>query len=171
MKTILKIDAPLYRGVIEHLLPPEPIHEQAAFLFAREDRQPQQATFTVEEAAKLGPRDFEIQQRDYIEMADETRARIIKRAHDTGTCLIEIHSHLGDWPAGFSYADRFGLKETVPHMWWRLKKRPYLALVVTNSSFDALVWLHNARTPQQLDILLAGDETRTPTNFSLRGWG
>jgi hypothetical protein len=171
MKAILKIEEPLYRGVIEHLLPPEPIHEQAAFLFAREDRQPQQAVFTVEEAAKLGPGDFEVQEGDYIEMADETRARLIKRAHDTGTSLIEMHSHLGDWPAGFSYADRLGLKETVPHMWWRLKKRPYLALVVTNSSFDALVWLDNAQKPQQLDALLAGTETRTPTNFSLGGWG
>ena len=54
-----------------------------------------------------------------------------------GASLVEMHSHIGPWPAGFSYADRLGLQETVPHMWWRLKKRPYLALVVTNCSFDA----------------------------------
>ena len=113
----------------------------------------------------------EYQEGDYIEMGDETRARLIKRAHDTSTCLIEMHSHLGDWPAGFSYADRLGLKETVTHMWWRLKKRPYLALVVTNSSFDALVWLDNAHKPHRLDVLLAGTEMRTPTNFSLGGLG
>src|SRR5258707_8666685 len=68
VKTILKIDEPLYRGVIKHLLPPEPEHEQAAFLFAREERLPEQAVFTVEEAAKLGPGDFEVQEDDYIEM-------------------------------------------------------------------------------------------------------
>lgn len=171
MKTILKMAGPLHKDLMAHLLPPESEQEQAAFLFVREQRDEEQAVFEVEEVAKLGGGDFVLQQGDYIEMMDEMRAGLIKRAHDTGTSLLEMHSHLGPWPAGFSYSDRLGLKETVPHMWWRLKKRPYLAIVVAASGFDALVWLDNPKLPRQLDALLAGDRILKPTNVSLGGWG
>lgn len=104
-------------------------------------------------------------------MADRTRAALIKRAHDLDASLVELHSHPGPWPAAFSYADRMGLRETVPHMWWRLKKRPYLAFVVASSSFDALVWLDGPKMPRRLDGLVVGERFLRPTNFSLRGWG
>ncbi len=51
-----------------------------------------------------------------------------------------------------------------------LKKRPYLAIVVARSGFDALVWLDNPKRPQQLDGILAGDRLLRPTNKSLGGW-
>ena len=85
--------------------------------------------------------------------------------------LIEIHSHPDPWAAAFSLADREGLRETVPHMWWRLNRRPYLALVVARSGFDALVVGLSAHTaPQALDGLLVDGLTLTPTNASLWGW-
>ena len=171
MKALLKIDGPLYGEVMEHLIPAGCKQEWAAFLFAHAARTDHQVLFEVIDARKLGPADFARQEGEYLEMTDATRAALIKQAHDLDASLIEMHSHLGPWPAGFSYADRLGLQETVPHMWWRLKKRPYLAVVVTRSSFDALVWLDNAKVPQSLDALLAGDATLKPTNFSLGGWG
>ena len=126
--------------------------------------------FTVVETRKLGREDFAVQEGHYIELADAARAALIKRAHDLGASLIEIHSHLGPWPAGFSPSDRSGLRETVSHMWWRLKSRPYLALVVTETGFDALVWLDNPTQPRTLDALLVGTMTLRPTNLSLEGW-
>ena len=77
---------------------------------------------------------------DYFELTDEARIGLIKRAHVLQASLAEFHSHLSPWPAAFSLSDRMGLKETVPHMRWRLKRRPYLAVVVAPSGFDALVW-------------------------------
>ncbi len=171
MKALLKIDDSLFQDLMLHLLPPGSQHEQAVFLFAHAARSDHQMLFEVADTRKLGPADFAVQKGDYLEMADATRASLIKQAHDLDASLVEMHSHLGPWPAGFSYADRLGLQETVPHMWWRLKKRPYLALVVTDSSFDALVWLDNAKVPHPLDALLVGDQVLTPTNFSLGGWG
>ena len=114
--------------------------------------------------------DFTHQEGDYLELEDRSRARLIKRAHDLDACLVELHSHPGSSIAAFSYADRVGLGETVPHMWWRLPKRPYLALVVTETGFDALVWLDNPRVPCRLDGLLAGSRLIRPTNESLEGW-
>ena len=59
------------------------------------------------------------------------------------------------------------LKETVPYIWWRLKKRPYLAIVVTATGFDALVWLDNPNIPLQLDGIIVGKSLLSPTNNSL----
>lgn len=171
MKTVLMIDRGVYNDVIGHLLPPGCEQEQAAFLFAPVERTDGHVLFEVRDVRKLGSQDFVRQEGDYLEMTDETRAGLIKQAHDLGASLIEMHSHLGPWPAGFSYADRLGLQETVPHMWWRLQKRPYLALVVTESNFDALLWLDNSKVPRALDALHVGETVLKPTNFSLGGWG
>ena len=63
----------------------------------------------------------------HFELTDEVRAQVIKRAHDLGASIAEVHSHHGPWPAAFSPSDQLGFREFVPHVWWRLKGRPYLA--------------------------------------------
>lgn len=170
MKAILNLGHGLYKDLIGHLLPRECRQEQGAFLFARAVRSDGEIVFEVIESAKLGRDDFAMQEGDYLEMADETRARLIKRAHDLNASLVEMHSHLGPWPAAFSPSDHMGLGETVPHMWWRLKKRPYIAIVVARSGFDALLWLDDPKSPRGLDGVRAGDRLLRPTDNSLRGW-
>lgn len=171
MKAFLKMEAGALGELTAHLLPPDSVQEQAAFLFARAVRDDHQVMFEVAETQKLVSGDFISQQNDYLELTDTTRAGLIKRAHDLDTSLVELHSHPGPWPAGFSNADRLGLQETVPHMWWRLKNRPYLAIVVANSGFDALLWLDNPKIPRPLDGIVADNRVLKPTNFSLGGWG
>ncbi len=170
MKALLKIDSGLYDDLMAHLLPGGSEREQAAFLFALPKSSDHRMVFEIVEARKLGPDDFVVQESDHLEMAGTTRAALIKRAHDLQASLVEMHSHLGPWPASFSYSDHMGLRETVPHMWWRLQKRPYLALVVTRANFDALVWIENAKMPGALDALVVGDRVLKPTNLSLEGW-
>ncbi len=170
MKAYLTIEGQAYRSLMAHLLPPDGHQEQAAFLFAHAKREVRKVCFAVAGFKLLWPEDFTVQESDYLAMTDSTRAGLIKQAHDMAASLIEIHSHLGPWPAAFSPADREGLRETVPHMWWRLNQRPYLALVVARSGFDALVWVDNPTTPQALDGLLVDERTLTPTNASLWGW-
>src|SRR5438876_3473296 len=126
MKTTLTLPAGVFEDLTSHLLPRGSIQEQAAFLFV-DPQVGHDATFELRDYEKLGPSDFDVQESDYLELRDETRARLIKRAHDLKASLVELHSHPGPWPAGFSMSDRRGLRETVPHMWWRLPKRPYLA--------------------------------------------
>lgn len=171
MKTLLKLPDGLFSDLTGHLLPQGSMREEAAFLFVQANRHDDHVSFEVIESAKLTANEFSSQLDDYLELADETRARLIKQAHDLGASLVEMHSHPGPFPAAFSYADRMGLRETVPHMWWRLKKRPYLAIVVAETGFDALVWLENPKIPQQLDGLLADDRLLRPTNNSLKRWG
>lgn len=166
----LRIKPSLHDDLMDHLLSPDVIQEQAAFLFASRKQSGHQVLFEVTDSFKPGATDYAYQEGDYLELADRTRAHLIKRAHDLKASLVEIHSHPGPWPAAFSVSDRVGLRETVLHMWWRLKGRPYLAIVVSNSGFDALLWLDNPRVPRSLDGLLVGNFVRRPTNNSLHGW-
>lgn len=170
MKIFLRLDARLHRDIFDHLLPSNAINEEAAFLFAHEQVEEESRTFNVIEALKLNKENFSIQNSDHLELTDQTRANIIKRAHNLNASLVELHSHVGNWPAVFSWSDRLGLKETVPHMWWRLKGRPYIAIVVAKSGYDALVWLNDPEMPGTLDGILNGHQIIQPTNLSIRDW-
>jgi hypothetical protein len=168
VKTVLNLPVGAYEDLVAHLLPGDTANEQAAFLFVRMRVTDHAAALEMIESAKLADADFTVQAPDYLELADATRARLIKRAHDLDASLVEMHSHPGPWDAAFSPSDLRGLSETVPHMWWRLNKRPYAAIVVAPSGFDALVWLDGPVFPQELHSLAAGSRLLVPTNITIR---
>lgn len=167
---ILKLDKDLHGTLWGHLLPKDTKHEQAAFLFCTTSESNGGIRFNVVEHALLQTSDFAVQERDCIELNDEARIGLIKRAHTLETSLVELHSHPHSWSAAFSISDRKGLRKTVPHMHWRLKKRPYLAIVVAPFGFDALVWPNNAVTPEELAGIEVEGELLKPTNISLEDW-
>lgn len=154
--------------VLRHLDPRKSRHESAAFMVAQCNQSPGSLSLCWLETHKLEEKNFAQHAADYIELNDETRGGLIRRAHELGGCLIEMHSHLGHWPAAFSEFDLIGLAETVPHMIWRLHNRPYVALVVASSGFDALVW-ERPDNPMQLDQIVSGSRVFRPTNLSLGG--
>jgi len=170
MKTVLEMPAAQYAELRTHLLPPRGECEEAVFLFVDTISQDGECHFRVREMAKLMPEDFAVRHADYLELLDPVRARLIKRAHDLGASLVEVHSHVGPWRAAFSYSDVRGLKDTVPHIWWRLKSRPYIAIVVSQVSVDALVWLEGPETPVPLDEIRTGQEIIRPTHSALEEW-
>lgn len=167
---ILKLTDNNYNRLWSHLLPQNSDTEQAAFLFCTTTQDEEGIVFEAVDHALFGPSDFVVQYEDYIELTDESRSGIIKRAHRSNTALAELHSHPGAWPAAFSMSDRNGLRETVPHMRWRLQNRPYLAIVVAPSGFDALVWSPKANRPEPLAGIDVDGALLKPTNNSLRGW-
>jgi hypothetical protein len=160
----------LHSRLWSHLLPPGGICEQAAFAFCKVRNESGGILFEVIDAALLRPSDFAAQYSDYIEITDECRIGLIKRAHALDAALAEFHSHIGPWTAAFSWSDRKGLRETVPHMKWRLIGKPYLAVVVAESGFDALAWPADSLAPSPLAAIRAGAKLYHPTNASLSGW-
>src|SRR5690606_25385659 len=133
-----------------HLVPDDGNIEQAAFLYVAHSVVGDDLMFEVLTHELLARSDFAAQYSDYLELADDARVRIIKRAHALNASVVEIHSHPSSWPAEFSLSDRTGLRETVPHVRWRLQERPYLAVVVGQSSYDALVWAGQDDEPEPL---------------------
>jgi hypothetical protein len=143
--------------------------EQVAFVFAAVAVQDDVTVFTAKDVYLAAPDDFEIHSSFHVELTDDARARIIKTAWDTGTSPVEFHSHTDDgWPAMFSPSDMYGFAEYVPHCRWRLRGLPYLAVVVSPSSMDALAWVGADRQPVGLDgIRVSGGETIVPTNLTI----
>ncbi len=87
----------------------------------------------------------------HVSLSDETRLSIIRWATSQEASLIEAHSHGRRGPAVFSPYDLSGLAEWVPHVRWRLRRRPYAAIVTTVADFDALAWVEDPQVPCQVE--------------------
>jgi hypothetical protein len=151
--TVFQISQELYRQVWGHLLFAESRTEEAAFVFAKSRRSGTSLVFQAEETYLVPSTGFAHQSGYYLELTDETRALVIKRAHDLGSCLVELHSHIGPYPPRFSSSDLAGFEEFVPHVRWRLKQKPYAAIVVGQKGFDGFAWEKDSSTPARLQAI------------------
>jgi len=167
-RIIIQMSRIQWEGLRGHLLPRGSTREEGAFILANFSSAAGQELFTAVEVMPLAAEDFACQHGDYLELSDEARARVIKRAHDTGTCLIEAHSHLGKYPACFSPSDWRGLQEFVPHVRWRLKGKPYGAIVVTASGFDGFAWTGKSALPELINALSLEGDGQIATGLSRR---
>lgn len=168
MSGVIEISDAAWRELRDHLLPPNSQIEEGAFLLARHEQTDGKHTvFRHIETILLKRQDFASQEDDYLELADETRGRLIKRAHDLEASLVEFHSHPGPYPACFSPADLHGFSEFVPHVLWRLKQRPYAAVVVAPSGFDGLIWSPPAHQPMALKALSIGGKIHSSTGLTI----
>ena len=153
-------------AVWAHLLEDEPKMEAAGFIFSKHLRQGEAHEFQALEWYPIPPEGYLLRNSYHFVLTDQVRAEVIKRAHDLSASLVEFHCHRGPWPARFSLSDQAGFQEFVPHVWWRLRRRPYLAVVVAESDFDALVWIEGPETPQYLTGIVVDGTTIEPTRFS-----
>jgi hypothetical protein len=114
------------------------------------------------------PREGFARQSDYhVVLRDEVRAQVIKRAHDLGGSLVEVHSHDAGPPVWFSPSDLHGFEDWVPHVRWRLHRRAYVALVFAGEAFDALVWAGDDNAPTPLASLeVDGRQPQSPSGIT-----
>ncbi len=165
---LVRIGAAELDRLCRHLLR-TPRCEQGAFLFCRHTVSAGgDGVFDCEDWVALKRTDYEVQAGDYLELTDATRARLIKQAHDRSLCLVESHSHPGPYPAAFSYSDLTGLDEFVLHVRWRLRGRPYAALVFAQNGFDGLAWTDGATaSPQQVAAIETENGRLAATGLTL----
>lgn len=163
----LELPRSVYRALWKHLLPARQRKEEAAFCFAR-PKQLRDFAYEVVDWRRIDAAEFAYQSGYHLELSDPVRAEIIKRAHDLDASIVEFHSHLFSGPPEFSGSDLQGFEETVPHCLWRLKGRPYFAVVVSKGGFDGLAWFRKESKPVQLGVIRA-DEIRL--NASCRTFG
>ncbi len=170
MTVVLEMSAEMQGQLWSHLLPDGVETEQAAFLYLDSEISNGAVRLRALDVELLRPNDFARQKSDYLELTDDARRRLIKKAHQLGVALAEVHSHPFPWPAEFSSADRRGLETTVPHMLWRLPNRPYTAIVVSPGSFDGLVWVQENERPLPLTQIVAGGLELNATQRSISQW-
>lgn len=141
--------------------------EEAAFGFAEVFSGDGSVSFRLRDWSAVQPHEFEYRSSYHIELCDSVRPRIIKRAHDLGLSLIEFHSHPFQGSAEFSSSDILGFGEFVPHVWWRLKGRPYAAIVVAPTGFDGLAWLEGPESAVPLAEAIVGQERIAATGRTI----
>lgn len=171
MQYFIDLTKTQYEQLWTHLLPDEACTESAAFIFADVEASNSLKILTARDVFLVPESGFKLQFDDYIELSDETRISIIKKAHHSKTALIELHSHPfnSSMASAFSLADISGFEETVPHMWWRLPGRPYAAVVAAPNGFDALIWSKDPHTPECVTALRVDGRALTPTGKTLGG--
>jgi hypothetical protein len=166
--TILRLGAESQISIWDHLLRNKDVSEEAAFAFVQRETLKGVDIFTAIDWYAVRPDEFEYRSKYHIELSDDTKALVIKKAHDYDASLVEFHSHLGRWPAEFSPSDFSGLRDFVPHILWRLNGRPYVAVVITPAQdFDGLVWTSTDRPPAQLNAIETEHRTLFSTGLSI----
>ena len=166
-RVVLHVPSSVYEEIQAHLLDKNAESESAGFMFVVPATQDGDTdVYEHVEWCPVPPDGFVENSWFHLELTDEFRASVIKRAHDLGASIVEFHSHLGPQPARFSPFDRRGLREFVPHVRWRLKNRPYFAVVVTHTAFDGLAWIKDPEEPQHLDGIVVGGRVFEPTRLS-----
>lgn len=168
MGIMLSMGGDLFDALHTHLLRPHekrPV-EQVAFLFSE--------PYAGDRALRLStmhpvpPEDFLVQTDYHVDLAEHVRPDMIKRAWDLDGCLVEAHTHDHHGEVYFSSSDVTGFEDWVPHLWWRLKGRPYAALVFGYESFDGLCWVDGPDRPEQISRLsIDGRDAIRPTNRTL----
>lgn len=89
MKTTLHFPPGVYEDLLSHLLPPPPRVEEAVFVFVLTKPLPSETRLEFLAAEKLSAKDFAVQHELYLELTDEARRRLIKRAHDLKASIID----------------------------------------------------------------------------------
>jgi hypothetical protein len=167
MEVYLLLPDNIYVDIYNHLIRENQLVEEAAFIFATVEVNENKIVFNYKDKYFLSPSDFRIQTDYHIELEDHIRSQIIKKAHDLNCTIIEAHSHINQEEASFSYSDFIGFSEFVPHVIWRLRGKPYLALVFTSTSFDGLIWQKDKNKPIELDYILLSNKKLKSSQKSL----
>lgn len=168
MKTILHCSLSAFESIRNHVLQNE--DEQAAFIFLE--------WVQTNGILNLNVKDHYLVQRHelvgdnslHIDISDETLSRVIQKAAKENLALGEVHSHpFVKRNVRFSWSDMAGFEEFVPHVSWRLRQKPYVALVFGRNDFDALAWSSDPVAPVQLDsITIDRNTVLKPTNRTLK---
>ena len=146
---VVQCDPSMWEALERHLRGSEV--EEAAVLYARVARRDNGITLEGVEYECFQPADFAYQSDVHIELSDVAQHRMIKRAWSLDCSIVELHSHVSAWyPPSFSGSDLSGFAEFVPHVWWRLRGRPYAAIVMAPHGIDALVWRTDPHLPEPL---------------------
>jgi hypothetical protein len=169
--SFLNIPMGQYRALMKHLLPVRAKTEEAAFVFCRIRREDAETEFEFLDMHPAARSEFNYRSLYGIELNDNCRASVISRAHDLDASLLEFHSHPQASEVEFSPSDRKGFAEFIPHVWWRLKKKPYAAVVVGPGGFDSLSWVSSAERPDGVLEIRAGQKLLRPTGLSFGRWG
>lgn len=161
---VVRAPQTVYGPAVEHL---QRRPEQVGFFLAEYDADAR--AFDLRQWRGVPDEGLDYQSDVHVELSDAAQTAVIQWAWESGLALVEAHSHR--WgPAQFSGSDFAGFAEWVPHVRWRLRRRPYAALVLAPGTLDGLAWIEGGR--ERVDGVVVGNDTPlTCTGLSTRARG
>lgn len=99
------------------------------------------------------PSGYERQGEYHVTLTDDAHNQAIRWAWQADACLVEAHSHGDLEPAEFSPSDLAGFEDWVPHLWWRLRGRPYGAIVMATATIDIMAWVTQPDAPEPVKFI------------------
>lgn len=167
VKSSLFIPQKIYQNIYDYLFPKGVCFQSVAFIFAEIFKTSDSLEFQFNSWYPVKSCEYKCRYKEYVELKDMMRQKIIKKAFDLNAAIIELHSHVCLKGACFSPTDLQGFKEFVPHVWWRLNKKPYAAIVFSKSDFDAFVWVDDPEQYRQVTEIVVDDRHFYPTGLTL----
>jgi hypothetical protein len=134
--------------------------ERVGFFLADFDEE--STTLTLRDWWLVPPAGYERQGEYHVTLTDDAHNQAIRWAWQSDACLVEAHSHGDLDPAEFSLSDLAGFDDWVPHLWWRLRGRPYAAIVTATTTLDVIAWTARADTPELVGGIDLGGGERVP---------
>jgi hypothetical protein len=165
MSIVIKIDNSIYSNIRSHLLHNE--LEHVCFLYYRPLFDEQHIVMDVQDFYIVPSHEYDYQSEFHVVLSDACQSKVIKKAWDKKLSLGEIHSHPLSIKAAFSTSDMSGFQDFVPHVWWRLKKGPYFALVISQIEIDALAWIKSPKIEEAIKKIEVGNSMVYPSNNTL----
>lgn len=161
-RAYIELNKSSYQNIKDFLL--HDSSEHAVFLLAKPTNKMTKVIFKIQDYYLVPDKEVDNSSYD-LRLKDDAQAKIIKWAWDNQACLIEIHSHpFSKRLVSFSSYDLDGFKEFVPYVWWRLERKSYIAMVLGQTNYDALVWIDNPNTPQRLEGIMVDSKFIKPIN-------
>lgn len=144
--------------------------EQAAFLFATEHIGDESLELVVEDIYLVPEDGWDDQRSLYLQMKDTERAKIMNIARVSKYCVIDCHSHpKSKDKVWFSISDVSGTKDFASYAKWKLDGRPFAAVVVGESSLDAMIWHGHFDKAKHIDFITVIGKDRKQL-FPRRTW-
>jgi ThiF family len=152
-----------FKKLLKHV---EKKTEQVAFLFCAPTSE---ESLSAKEVYLVPAKGLLHESEYHSELTDEELSKVIKRAAQNHYALCEVHSHPSSGAqTKFSSSDKSGFAEFVPHIWWRLNGKPYLAIVIGEGFFDGLAWIKGPNHPEPIDFVKVGGKELRPTGITYR---
>lgn len=126
--------------------------EQGAFLFSKVLESPEELRLEAVDLYCVPPDGWEVQEKYFLEMKNDERARIMKIARDGDFAIVDCHSHPRQGKlVCFSPSDCKGIEEFATYARWKLDRRPYAAMIWGEASIDGILWHGDFTKPHFID--------------------
>lgn len=157
----IHIDEEAYKRISQHLFSRKA--EQVAFIYMQLS---ENNILIIDDYFCVPPEELVYESEYHAEITSKVQARVIKESWDKKRHLGEIHTHpFSKKETTFSGSDMAGFNDFVPHIWWRLRGGPYVAIVFGQNDFDIIAWVQSPNSPERVASIKVGDKLLYPNNL------